>query len=49
MYVDRSLHDDLNKEKLIDELNIKNCMPLKINTTNKFFVGITYKQKEVYY
>ena len=43
MYLDRSLHDDLKKEKLIDELKIKNCMPLKTNTTSKFFVGIKYK------
>ena len=46
MYVDRSLRGDPKEEKLIDELNFKNCVRLKKNTTSKFFVGIT---KKVYY
>ena len=36
-----SLREDPKKEKLIDELNYKNCMCLKIKTTSKLFVGIT--------
>ena len=43
MCIDRSLRGDLKKDKLIDELNFKNCMHFKIKTTNKFFVGITVK------
>ena len=44
MYVDRSLRGDPMKDKLIDELNFKNCMRLKIKKTRKFFVGITPKK-----
>ena len=44
MNVDHSLLGDPNKYRLIDELNFKNCVCLKINTTSKFFVGITYKK-----
>ena len=32
------------KEKLIDELNFKNCVHLRRNKTSKLFVGITYKK-----
>ena len=32
------------KGNLINELNLKNCVHLKIKTTSKFFVGITYKK-----
>ena len=42
MYIDRSLRE--NKVKLIDELNFKKCMQLKISLKRKFFVGITNKQ-----
>ena len=42
MYIDRSLH--AKKDKLIDELNLKKCMQLKISLKSKFFVGITNKQ-----
>ena len=41
MYVDRSLRGDPKKKNLIDELNFKNCVQLKRNTTSKLFVGIT--------
>ena len=44
MYVDCSSHGDPKKENLIDELNFKNCVCLKRNTTSKLFVGITYKK-----
>ena len=33
--------------KLVDELNSKNCMCLKINTTSKLFFGITYKKRNI--
>ena len=32
------------KDNLIDELNFKNCVHLRRNTTSKLFVGITYKK-----
>ena len=44
MYVDRSLRGDAKKEKLIDELNFKKCMQLKIILKSKIFVGSTNKQ-----
>ena len=43
MYVDRSLCRDPKNDKLIDELNFKNCVCLKRKTTSKLFVGITRK------
>ena len=39
LYVYRSLR--AKKEKLIDELNFKKCIQLKISLKSKFFVGIT--------
>ena len=45
-YVDRSLRGDPKKDKLIDELNFKNCVRLKRKTTRKLFVGITYKKRK---
>ena len=44
MYVDRSLRCDPMKERLIDELNFKNCLRLKRKKTRNFFVGITSKK-----
>ena len=46
MYGDRSLCGDTQKDKLIDELNFKNCMRFKRNTTSKFFVVITVKGRK---
>ena len=46
MYVDRSLRGDPKKYKLIDELNFKKCMQLKIIQKSKVFVGITDKQRK---
>ena len=46
MYVDRSLRVDPKKDKLIDELNFKKCIPLKRILKSKFFVGITNKQRK---
>ena len=46
MYIDSSLRGDPMKDRSIDELNFKNCMLLKRNPTDKFFVGITYKKRE---
>ena len=46
MYVDSSLHGDLKKDKLIDELNFKNCMCCKRNKTGKCFVGIKVKERK---
>ena len=46
MYVDRSSGRYLKKDKLIAELNFKNFMRLKRNTTSKFFVGIKYKRRK---
>ena len=43
MYVDCSLRGDPMKEKLIDELNFKNCLHLRRKEASKFFVGITLK------
>ena len=45
MYVDRSLRGDPKKDKLIGELNFTKCIQLKIIQKIKFFVGITYKQR----
>ena len=45
MFVDHPSHGDPDMEKLIDELNFKNCIILKRNTTSKFFVGISYKKR----
>ena len=42
VYIGRSLR--AKKDKLIDELNFKKCMQLKISLKSKFFVGITSKQ-----
>ena len=39
MYIERSSHGDQKKYKLIDELNLKNCVRLKRKTTKKLFVG----------
>ena len=44
LYVDRSLR--AKKDKLIDELNFKKYMQLKILLKSKFFVGITIKQRK---
>ena len=49
MYADRSLRGNPIKYKFIDELNLKNCMCLNRKTTSKFFVGIKYEKKKVYY
>ena len=46
MYIDRSVRGDPKKNNLIDELKFKKCMCLKINTTCKLFVVITYKKRE---
>ena len=46
MYVDLSLCGDTNKDKLIDELNFKECMRFKRKTTSKYFVGITVKGRK---
>ena len=48
MYVDCSLRGDTMKDKLIDEVNFKNCLCLRRKKTSKFFVGIISK-KRVYY
>ena len=44
IYIDRSLRADPKKDRLIDELNFKNCVGLKINTASKLSVGITKKK-----
>ena len=44
MYINRSSRGYPNKDNLIDELNFKNYMCLKIKTTIKLFIGITYKK-----
>ena len=44
MYVDRSLHGDPKKDKLIDELNFTNYMHLKRIKKSKFFVVNIVKQ-----
>ena len=44
LYIARSLR--AKKDKLIDELNFKKCMQLKISLKSKFFVGITKKQRK---
>ena len=46
MYVGHSLRGDAKKNKLIDELNFKKCVQLKILLKSKFFVGITNKQRK---
>ena len=48
MNVDLSSRGDPKKDKLIDELDFKNCVLLNRNTTSKSFVGSTYQNK-VYY
>ena len=45
MYVEHSLRGAPNKDKLIDELNFTNCIQLKRIQKSKFFVGITFKQR----
>ena len=47
MYVERSSRGYPKKDKLIDELNFKQFVDLKGETTSKFFVGITHK-KDIY-
>ena len=47
MYVDHSLRDDPKEDRLIDELDFKNCVRLKIKTKGMFFVGITKKKKYI--
>ena len=44
MCVERSLRGDTNKDKLIDELNFKNCVCLNRKETRKLFFGITKKR-----
>ena len=44
MYVERSSRGYPKKDKLIDELNFKQFVDLKGETTSKFFVGITHKK-----
>ena len=44
MCVDRSVRGDPKKDKLIDELNFKNCMCFKINTTSKFLLALHSKE-----
>ena len=46
IYFDCSLRGDPKKDTLIDELNFKNCIRLKRNTTRYFFFGITCKKRE---
>ena len=46
MYVERSLRRDPRKDKLIDELNFRNCMSFKRKTTSKLFVGIKDKGRK---
>ena len=43
LYVNHSIR--AKKDKLLDELNFKKFMQLKISLKIKFFVGITNKQK----
>ena len=43
IYAERSLSCDSNKDKYIDELNLKNCVQLKRKTTSKLFVCIIKK------
>ena len=46
MHIDRSLRGDQRKYKLMDELNLKKCMQLKIILKSKFLVGITNKHRK---
>ena len=46
MCVDRSLRSDPKKDKLIDEIEFKNCMRFKRKTTRIIFVGITVKGRK---
>ena len=46
MYVDCSSRSDLNKGKLIYELNFNKGVRLKRKITSKFFDGIRYKKIE---
>ena len=43
MYVEHSLRGDSKKKKLMDELNFKNCMRFKRNTTSEVLVGVIVK------
>ena len=47
MYVNCSLLGDTKKENFIDELNFENCIRLKIKTTSKLYVGITWINKSL--
>ena len=47
MFVEHSLTENPKKDKLIDELNFKNCMRLKRNTTIKLCDGTTYLKKYI--
>ena len=57
MYIDRSLCGDPRKDKMIDELNFKNCMHLKriqrrksrIDKINEEVKGWTYSSKQQEY
>ena len=44
MYIDRSLRN--KHDGLINELNFKKCIHLKISMKSKFFIGITNKQRK---
>ena len=45
IYFDLSLFGDPKKDRLIDELNFENCVPLNRKTTSKLFVVITMKKR----
>ena len=47
MCVDRSLRGDQKKDRLLDELNFKNCMRFKRKTTSEIFVGIKVKRRKL--
>ena len=47
MCVDRSLRGDQKKDRLLDELNFKNCMRFKRKTTSEVFVGIKVKRRKL--
>ena len=44
IYIDRSLRN--KDDGLINKLNFKKCMHLKISMKSKFFIGITNKQRK---
>ena len=44
--MDYLLSGDIRTEKLIDQLNSKNCMRLNRKTTSKLFVVIEYKKRK---